>query len=160
MKITFRIILSIVIVISVLVFLFTLSQVRQEKERLTIDLQRRSALLGESLKETIEPLLEKGRSARLQKFVEKFGNRERLAGVAVYDVKDKLIIATPPLTDPLSVTPKFVTHAMNSDLEGGYFTPIGGKEMYLYTLPLHREGGVAGALSLSTIPPIFRTGSR
>jgi trehalose 6-phosphate synthase len=98
LRINLRIILSIVIVISVLVLLFTLVQVRQEKERLTIDLQRRSALLGESLKESIEPLLEKERPERLQKIVEKFGNRERLAGVVVYDVKDKLIAATPSLS--------------------------------------------------------------
>jgi hypothetical protein len=65
-------------------------QVRQEEERLTIDLQRRSALLGESLKETIEPLLEKEKPQRLQKIVEKFGNRGRLLGMAVYDTKEKL----------------------------------------------------------------------
>ena len=146
MRINLRIIVSIVVVISVLVFLFTLMQVRQEKERLTIDLQRRSSLLGESLKETIEPLLEKGGSGRLQKIVEKFGNRERLAGVAVYDVKDKLIAATPPLSAHLSVTPTFVTKTMNSDLESGHFFYLGGKEMYLYALPIHREEGVAGAL--------------
>ena len=137
MRINLRIILSIVVVISVLVLLFTLMQVRQEKERLTIDLQRRASLLGESLKETIEPLLEKGRPERLQKIVEKFGNRERLAGVAVYDVKDKLIAATPPLSAHLSATPPFVTNAMNSDLESGDFFHLGGKEMYLYALPLH-----------------------
>ncbi len=146
MRINLRIILSIVVVISVLVLLFTLMQVRQEKERLTIDLQRRASLLGESLKETIEPLLEKGRPERLQKIVEKFGNRERLAGVAVYDVKDKLIAATPPWSALLSATPAFVTQAMNSDLEGGHFSPLGGKEMYLYALPLHWEEGVGGAL--------------
>ena len=132
--------------ISILVLLFTLVQVRQEKERLIIDLQRRSALLGESLKETIEPLVEKGRPESLQKIVEKFGNRERLAGVAVYDVKDKLIAATPSLSAHLSATPKFVTNAMNSDLEGGDFSHLRGKEMYVYVLPLHREEAVAGAL--------------
>ena len=126
--------------------LFTLKQVQQEKERLTLDLQRRASLLGESLKETIEPLLEKGPPARLQKIVEKFGNRERLAGVAVYDVKDKLVAATPPFSDHLSVTPKFVTNVMNSDLEAGEFSSLGGKEMYLHALPLHREEVVAGAL--------------
>jgi trehalose 6-phosphate synthase len=146
LRINLRIILSVVVVISVLVLLFTLMQVQQEKERLTIDLERRASLLGESLKETIEPLLEKGRPERLQKIVEKFGNRERLAGVAVYDVKDKLIAATPLLSAHLSVTPKFVTNAMNSDLEGGHFSQLGGKEMYLYALPFHREEGVAGAL--------------
>jgi trehalose 6-phosphate synthase len=127
-------------------------QVRQEKERLTIDLQRRSSLLGESLKETIEPLLDKGRPERLQKIVEKFGNRERLAGVAVYDVKDKLVAATPSLSSYLSTTPKSITNAMNSDLEGGHFSHLGGREMYLYALPLHREEGVAGALVIIQNP--------
>jgi trehalose-6-phosphate synthase len=152
LRINLRIILSIVVVISVLVLLFTLVQVRQEKERLTIDLQRRASLLGESLKETIEPLLEKGRPERLQKIVEKFGNRERLAGVAVYDVKDKLIAATPALSAQLSVTPTSVTNAMNSDQEGGHFSHLGGKEMYLYALPLHREETVAGALVIIQNP--------
>jgi trehalose 6-phosphate synthase len=152
LRINLRIILSIVIVISVLVLLFTLMQVRQEKERLTIDLQRRTSLLGESLKETIEPLLDRGHPERLQKIVEKFGNRERLIGVAVYDVKDKLIAATPSLSGYLSATPKFVTNAMNSDQEGGHFSHLGGREMYLYALPLHREEGVAGALVIIQNP--------
>jgi trehalose 6-phosphate synthase len=121
-------------------------QVRQEKERLEIDLQHRSSLLGESLKETIEPLLEQGLPERLQKIVEKFGNRERLAGVAVYDVKDKLIAATSPLSAHLSATPEFVTNAMNFDLEGGHFLYLGGKEMFLYVLPIHRGEAVGGAL--------------
>ncbi|MBI5968219.1 MAG: trehalose-6-phosphate synthase [Deltaproteobacteria bacterium] len=138
--------LSIVIVISIIVFLFTIFQVRQEKERLTIDLERRAALLGESLRESVEPLLEKGRPERLQKIVEKFGNRERLAGVAVYDVKDKLIAATPQLSAHLTTPLTFVTNVMNSDQEDGAFSPLGKKEMYLYALPIHREESVAGAL--------------
>ena len=148
MRINLKIILSIVVVISILVLLFTLLQVRQEKERLTIDMERRASLLGESLKETIEPLAEKGRSERLQKIVEKFGNRERLAGVAVYDVKDKLIAATGQWAPHLSIPPSIVANAMNSDQEEGKFSPLGGKEMYLYTLPLHREDSVIGALAI------------
>ncbi len=138
--------------ISVLVLLFTLMQVRQEKKRLTIDLQLRASLLGESLKETIEPLSEKGRQERLQKIVGKFGRRERLAGVAVYDVKDKLIAATPLLSNDLSAPPKVITDAMNADLESGHFLHLGGKEMYLYALPLHREKSVAGALVIIQDP--------
>ncbi len=156
MRINLRIILSIVIVVSALVLLFTLMQVWQEKKRLTVDLERRSALLGESLKETIEPLLEKGPSQRLQRIVEKFGNRERLAGVAVYDVKDALIAATSPLSAHLSVSPKCVSNVMNSDAEGGTFSRLGGREMYLYTLPLHREDSVVGALVIVQNPSYIR----
>jgi alpha,alpha-trehalose-phosphate synthase [UDP-forming] len=152
LRINLRIILSIVVVISVLVFLFTLVQVRQEKERLTIDLQRRSALLGETLKESIEPLMEKRRPEPLQKIVDKFGNRERLAGIAVYDVKDTMIAATPRLAAPLSVTKPSVTNAMNANAENGSFVEVGGKEMYLYVLPLKREETVTGALVIVQDP--------
>jgi len=146
LRINIRVIFSIIIVISILVLLFTLLQVQQEKERLMIDLERRASLLGESLKESIEPLIERGRPERLQKIVEKFGNRERLAGVAVYDAKDKLIAGTPQLAPHLNTPPTFVTNAMNLDQEDGSFLPLGKKEMYLYTLPLHREERVAGVL--------------
>ena len=61
MRINFRIILTIITVISVIVLLFTVMQLQQEKERLTIDLERRASLLGESSKDrsqflTIKPL--------------------------------------------------------------------------------------------------------
>ena len=148
MRITFRIISSILIVISILVLLFTLLQVRQERERLTLDLERRASLFGETLKETIEPLIEKGQISRLQKIVDKFGNRERLGGLAIYDAKDKLIAGTPQLGAHLASPPAFVADAMNSDQEGGTFLSVGEKEIYLYVVPLYREERVAGALAL------------
>jgi trehalose 6-phosphate synthase len=146
LRITLRIIFSLLIVISILVLLFTFHQVQQEKERLTLDLERRAALLGESFKETIEPWIEKGQFHRLPKIVEKFGNRERLAGLAVYDSQDKLIAATPQLSPDLTTPPVFVGHAMNLGQEIGSFLFLGGKERYLYVLPLFREDRVAGAL--------------
>ncbi len=146
MRISLRIILSIILVISILVFLFTLMQVRREKERLTLELKQRASLLGESLRESVEPLLESGKPERLQKIVEKFGNRERLLGVAIYDVKDRLIAVTPLLSSQLITIPKFVINVMNSDLEEGKFLQLGDKEIYLYALPLHRKEGVGGAL--------------
>ncbi len=146
MRINLRIILSIVVVISIIVFLFTVLQVREEKERLTLELERRSSLLGESLKESIEPLIQPGPAGRLQKIVEEFSNRERLAGIAVYDVRDKLIAATPQLVAYLATSPKLVTNVMNADQEEGSFSPLRGKEMYLYAIPLHREESVAGAM--------------
>jgi len=146
LRITFRIIFSILVVISILVLLFTFLQVSQEKKRLVLDLERRASLLGESFKETVEPLVEKGQIHRLQMIVEKFGRRERFAGLAIYDTSDKLVAATPQLSSDLASPPLFVVHAMNSDEEGGTFLPLGGKERYLHVIPLHREERVAGAL--------------
>ncbi len=155
-RINFRIILSILVVISSLVILFTVIQVQQEKERLTIDLERRASLLGESLKETIEPLIERERFDRLRKFVGKFGNRERLAGVAVYDPQDKLIAAAGQLAPHLAKSPPFVSNATSSDQEEGSMVSIEGQEIYAYVLPLSQEDKVNGALVIFYDPAYIR----
>lgn len=146
MRITLRVILSIFIVIGVIVVLFTLYQAQQEKERMTVDLEQRASILGESLKESVEPLIAKGEYPRLQAIVEKFGNRERMVGVAVYDAQDKLVTATTHLRSHLKTPLPPVRSAMNAREEKGTFFLMGGREMYLYALPLYREDNVAGAL--------------
>jgi trehalose-6-phosphate synthase len=148
LRITLRIVFSILVVVSLAVLLFTRLQVNQERERLVLDLERRASLLGESFKETIEPLVEKGQFHRLQKIVEKFGHRERFAGLAIYDPTDKLVAATPRLGSDLVSPPPFVLQVMNSDEEGGAFVTLGGKQRYMHVLPLHREERVAGALAI------------
>ena len=146
MRITFRIILSIIVVVSAIAFLLTLWQVQQEKEGLRRDLDRRTSLLAESLRETIEPLVGQPQTARIQQIVEKFGNREKLAGVAVYDAKDHLIAITPALAPQLPTIPSLIPEAMNADRGTGGFVHIGNTRMYLYALPLHREAVVTGTL--------------
>jgi trehalose-6-phosphate synthase len=146
MRITLRIILSIFIVISVIVVLFTVLQVEQEKERMITDLERRASVLGESLKESTEPLVAKGLAQRLQSIVEKFGKRERMAGVAVYDPQGGLVAASvgvaPHLKTPLPLVPR----VLSAGQEEGAFFLMGGREVYLYVLPLHRKETVAGAM--------------
>lgn len=146
MRITLRIILSIFVVVGVIVVLFTVLQVQQEKERMTIDLERRASVLGESLKESIEPLVAKGQFQRLQTIVDKFGNRERLVGVAVFNAQDKLVAANVRLAPHLKTPVPLVGRVMSADQEEGDFFLMGGREIYLYALPLHREENVAGAL--------------
>ena len=146
MRISLRLIFSLVIVITLAVSLFAFLQVRQEKARLNEELGRRAGILAESLQETIEPLLEKGPSKNLQRIVEKFGNRERLSGVAVYDAQGTPLAVTQSLSSHLKASPSAVTKALNSDMDLGDFERLGEKTMHLYALPLHREESVVGAL--------------
>ncbi|HEY5593994.1 MAG TPA: hypothetical protein VIL61_02405, partial [Nitrospiria bacterium] len=104
MRISLRLIFSLVIVITLAVSLFAFLQVRQEKARLNEELGRRAGILAESLQETIEPLLEKGPSKNLQRIVEKFGNRERLSGVAVYDAQGMPLAVTQSLSSHLKAS--------------------------------------------------------
>lgn len=148
MRITLRLVLAIVTTVSVIVVAFTLLQVRQERQRQMGDLERRTALLAESLGETVEPLVGQGHSARLQRIVEKFGNRERLAGVAVYDTKGLPLAVTQTLVAHVATAPKSVIEAIAADRETGDVITIGDKLMYVYVLPLRPEAQIAGALTL------------
>ena len=148
MRITIRLVLSISVVVSVIVLAFTLVQVRQEKQRQRADLERRTSLLAESLEETVEPLVGQGHSARLQRIVERFGNRERLAGVAVYDMHGLPLAVTQTLAAQFATPPKIATEAMAANREMGDVIRIGEKQMYIFVLPLRPEEQVAGALAL------------
>jgi trehalose 6-phosphate synthase len=115
---------------------------------LTDELERRAGLLAESLQETVEPLLEKRSAVTLQKIVEKFGNRERLSGVAIYDEDLRPLAVTPSLSSRLSTVPEVVEKSMASNGGRGDFGTLDGERMHFYALPLKQEGRNAGALVL------------
>jgi len=148
MKITIRLIISLVLVVALAVFAFSLYQVNYEKNRLAGDLERRSIILAESLQESIAPLIQSNAIAKLNRIVERFGNRERLKGIAVFDKQGIALTLTahlkPQITQPFP-------QAVNSVAENrsiGSFMTIAGQKMYIYTVPISGEDdGVAGALT-------------
>lgn len=148
MKITFRLIVSLVFIVALATLAFSVYQVTTEKQRLIGDLERRSLILAESLQESIAPLIQSNAVSRLNRIVERFGNRERLKGVAVFDVRGGLLTAT------LYLKPKIVqpfTQAINSVAENrsiGSFTTVDGKKTYIYTIPVVGEDdNIVGALT-------------
>ena len=81
-----RLIVSLFLGITAVSLLFSYYSVRAEDHQLRSDLERRAELLGESLSANVEQALSKGSSRSLQRIVERFSNREHLAGIAVYNV--------------------------------------------------------------------------
>jgi sensor histidine kinase regulating citrate/malate metabolism len=84
-KLSLRLILFLVAGITIVTFFVSKNEVRAEKRGLRTDLVHRAEILSESLQEIVEPALEKGSREQLRHIVERFGNREQLAGVVVYD---------------------------------------------------------------------------
>jgi trehalose 6-phosphate synthase len=148
MRITLRLVFSLVVVVTLVVFLFAFVQVRQEKSRLSEELERRAAILAESLKESVEPLVEKGPSKNLQRIVEKFGNRERLSGVAVYDSQGNPLAMTPSLASQLKTAPAALSAALNGDIDVGGFESPDDRTMHFYAVPLHDQESITGALMM------------
>ena len=137
---------SLIVSVALVAWFFAFFQVRQEKNKQYEDMERRSRLLAESLQESIEPILGKRPSKQLQRLVEKFGNRERLAGVAVYDAHESPLAITPSLSSLLPKPPAVVAKSVGHGTGLGEFRGINGIEMHLYALPLKKNEEAAGAL--------------
>jgi len=148
MRLTSRLILSLAIGIALVAFLFARSQVRAEKRGLRNDLEKRSEVLAESLEETVEPLVVRGYQHQLQTIVNRFGNRERLAGIAVYAVGGRLLAVTPQLGQLLAERPPLALDAMKDNQSRGQFFTLNGNPMHIYAVPLHYGDSVVGALAI------------
>ena len=70
MKISLRLIVSLVVVLTAAIALFTLNQTRREYDRLTNDLSRRAQLLAESLQEATAPVLAAQNPRTLKRIVD------------------------------------------------------------------------------------------
>ena len=145
MKLSLRLIASLVFSISLLTFLVARNQVRSEKSGLRGDLARRAEVLTESLQETVEPVLQKG-PTQLRRIVERFGDRQHLAGVAIYDPDGKLLAASAKLGHNAETPPNVFATCKASDTGAGGFIKIGDTAMYAYAVPLHRDAKLAGVL--------------
>jgi alpha,alpha-trehalose-phosphate synthase [UDP-forming] len=157
MRTTLKIILPLIVSVAAVSLLFAAYQVRTEKRNLRNDLSRRAETLGESLQENVEPLLERSQDRNLQRLVERFGQREHLKGVAVYDSAGAALAITPGLASVFKSRPTAASRAAQEDRGVGEFlradqinsdnqeTAI---PMHIYALPLHSNGGMAGTLSV------------
>ncbi len=104
MRLTIKLIFSLFCGIFIVLGIFSYIQVKDEKERLQADIERRSIIIAESLRESVLPLIETGQTQKLDRLVEKFGNRERLKGVAVFDASGNIITSNSFLKSHISKT--------------------------------------------------------
>lgn len=148
MKLSLRLIVFLVAGITLVTFVVARNQVRSEKRGLRADLERRAEILGESLQEIVEPALERGSSDQLRHTVERFGNRERLAGVVVYDADAKILAESSNLETRMDSLRVPLAEVKARDEGVSEFVDLGGKSMHVYFLPLHRGGSIAGVLAI------------
>ncbi|MEQ1474451.1 MAG: hypothetical protein ABLQ96_11540, partial [Candidatus Acidiferrum sp.] len=148
MRTTLKIVLPLIISVAVISLLFAAYQVRTDRRILRNDLSRRAEILGESLQESVEPQLDRAREKNLQRLVDRFGQREHLKGVAVYDTEGKVLAITPGLAPVFMARPLTALRAAQKDAGNGEFLKVAGEPMHIYSLPLHSDGKAAGVLAL------------
>ncbi len=139
----------IIVIVTSIVVAFTLTQVQQEEQRLKDGLEQRSLLLAESLKETVQPNFINKSDQQLQKLVDRFEDKQRLAGMAIYDNKGDTIATSSSLISNVFKTQKIAEEAMDADVPNGDFVGLDNEKVYLLAVPLHDGKSVVGALMIA-----------
>jgi alpha,alpha-trehalose-phosphate synthase [UDP-forming] len=148
MRTTLKIVLPLIISVVVVSLFFAAYQVRTRKRDLRNDLSRRAEILAESLQENVEPLLDRAPEKNLQRLVDRFGQREHLKGVVVYNSNGAVLASTPGLASFFPARPAASVHAAERDAGYAEFTRVNNTPIHVYALPLHRNGQAAGTLVL------------
>ena len=148
MKLSLRLILFLAAAVTVVTFVVSKNEVRAEKRGLRTDLVHRAEILSESLQEIVEPALEKGSREQLRRIVERFGNREQLAGVAVYDNHGVLLVESSNLQNRFVPPPVPLALVAASNTGLSQFVNVGSEPMHVYYMPLHDKTSVTGVLAI------------
>src|SRR5690242_700497 len=157
MRTTLKIVLPLIVSVASVSLLFAGYQVRSERRILRNDLARRAEILAESLQENVERALDRGQEKNLQRLVERYGQREHLKGIAVYDASGRILAITPGLAPILPLRPAAAARATKEDKGVGEFlraeqtAALQESEavpQHVFALPLHSDEKVAGSLVL------------
>jgi trehalose-6-phosphate synthase len=135
-----RLILSLILAITLVSLFSAYNQVRGERRGLRNDLERRAAVLADSLAGNVEPYLESGALKKLQVVVDRFSNREHLAGVSIFNDKLEPIAQSSGLAQRMQSRPAVIAQAMASNQKQSAFVQIGNGSLHIYALPLNDDG--------------------
>jgi trehalose 6-phosphate synthase len=80
--------------------------------------------------------------------VARFGQREHLKAIGVYDPVGVPLAVTPGYNSQLGLRPAAATRAGSADKGQAEYTRFDGSSMHIYAIPLHHSGIIAGTLVL------------
>jgi alpha,alpha-trehalose-phosphate synthase [UDP-forming] len=145
---TVRLTISLIVGITLISLCSSYFEVRFQKQGLRRDLERRAEVSGQSLADKVEPYLKKGSRKDLQLIVDRFANREHLAGVAVYNPQGESIAITSGLAPRMTGEPVAVQQAAAKGDNVGAFIRLGETPVYVYALPLRQDESIVGGLAI------------
>ena len=149
MRQIFVALLVIVAVVTLVVVTFTINQVSNEEQRLESDLEYRSILLAESLKESVEPNFVNKTPENLQGIINRYSDRERFAGLGIYDNRGNIVAGTANSPEASAAAQVAVLNALDEDSPNSNTETINDSSMYFLAVPLRDENSVVGALMLA-----------
>ena len=148
MKITLRLIISLLIATTLVVVSFAYFQVQHEEKRLNEELRLRATVLAKTFKEAVETYLERtDQPDRIQKFIEKFKGHTRLVGLVV-DMKEGPRLALPAQLAQEEFFKKDSLKVIEENTPVDVNRNWDDRKVNFYAVPLVKEDQVVGALGL------------
>jgi trehalose-6-phosphate synthase len=160
MRLSLRLVVPLLLGVILLSLLFASYQVRREKRLQQKELWRRADLLADSLQEDVEALVARRSPTDLQRLVERFGKREHLAGIAVYDERGNLLAMTSRLSPRVRQTPAILQRVLAAKANVGEFLDWDGAAVHVYAAPIPREAPVAVLMIVQEAAYIEHQGAR
>ncbi|MFA6526629.1 MAG: trehalose-6-phosphate synthase [Candidatus Buchananbacteria bacterium] len=148
MKHFFPITIGIALIVAIIALGFTLRQISLQHNSLTTDLEHRTMLLTDSLKESIRPSYISNATSTMQSVLDKFAGREFLLGLAVYDADGKLAASSADLPPALADNAAIPEISISSDTTDNDFLSVNGGKVFFFVSPLHQDEKVIGALAV------------
>jgi len=133
-------ILGLILGITLVSFLLAYYQVAEEKRRLEADLDARGETVAQRLLEAVPPRPGEVSHEELQRVVERFASRERLAGAAIFDDQGTPLAVTPGAATQLPRSNQATSRALQQNRGAGEFLRLERMRVHLYLLPLPRSG--------------------
>lgn len=148
MKITTRLVAPLILVAAFVAMAFSYTQVRSERIRLAEDLERRAVVLAESFQETLKDRLRQNAAQKIDRLVKQFGNRDKLAGIAVYDAEGKALASTPGLLEDGSEPSRHVLKALEENVSVSTLEEIKGRNLHVYAVSVVEDEKNLGAFAV------------
>jgi trehalose-6-phosphate synthase len=148
MRLTSRLSFSLISSVAAVSLILAYYQTRADTRSLDHELERHAQVLAESVAKSAEPLVERNSYSELQTLVDRFKDREQIAGIAVYSAGGELLTISSGLAGRLDQVPAPILQSLADGLTHAGFLRLGGDPMHVVALPLRRDPAVIGILSI------------
>ena len=149
MRTTLKMVLPLAISVVCIFALYAAYQVRTDRRNLLSDLTSKASTRAENVQETLDSQPPRSNPAKtLQRVVEKFGQREHLVGIGLYDSAGKPIALTAGLDPLFNNRPQSAAQAIALGKPAHESFVAGDVPLYVYAIPLHGSNQTVGSLAV------------
>src|SRR6185369_7614694 len=146
-RLIYRLSSALISAVAVVSLAFAFFQTRADTLGLRQNLEDHAQVLAESLARSAEPLVERHANRELQRLVDRFKDREQIAGVSVYDANEKPLAITSGFAQRVGDDPALVPK-QGQQAADSRFVKLAAGTIHFVKLPLRDDDMVIGTLSL------------